>query len=200
LRDYLCAAAGEYFRKPVTGDQIVWCYSGVRPLFDDGASKAQETTREYVLRLEGDAATGALLNVFGGKITTYRHLAERALEKIESVLGAKGPAWTRGSSLPGGDFPVDGFETLLAVLQKDYPAVAPATVRRLARAYGTDAKAILADPGRLLGADLGTGEVDFLIRNEWARSTDDILWRRTKLGLRFSPEETLALQRYLEAC
>jgi glycerol-3-phosphate dehydrogenase len=197
-RAYLCAAASEYFRKPVTEDQIVWCYSGVRPLFDDGASKAQETTREYVLRLEGDAGTGALLNVFGGKITTYRHLSEKALEKIEAVLGARGPAWTKGSSLPGGNFPVDGFEALQAALQKEFPAIASATVRRLARAYGTEARAILAAPGQTLGADLGAGEVDFLVAREWARSADDILWRRTKLGLRFSPEETLALQHYLE--
>jgi glycerol-3-phosphate dehydrogenase len=197
-RRYLCAAASEYFRVPVTEDQIVWCYSGVRPLFDDGASKAQETTREYVLRLEGDAEAGALLNVFGGKITTYRHLAERALEKIETILGAKGPAWTKGSSLPGGNFPVDGFEALQAALQKEFPAIASTMVHRLAQAYGTEARAILAAPGRTLGADLGTGEVDFLVGKEWARSADDILWRRTKLGLRFSPEETLALQHYLE--
>jgi len=197
-RAYLCAAASEYFRVPVTDDQIVWCYSGVRPLFDDGASKAQETTREYVLRLEGDAGTGALLNVFGGKITAYRHLSEKALEKIETVLGARGPAWTKGSSLPGGDFPVDGFEALVAALRNAFPIVASAAVRRLARAYGTEAKSILADPGRMLGADLGTGEVDFLVEKEWARSADDILWRRGKLGLRFSPQEKLALQHYLE--
>jgi glycerol-3-phosphate dehydrogenase len=197
-RAYLCAAASEYFREAVTEDRIVWCYSGVRPLFDDGASKAQETTREYVLRLEGDAETGALLNVFGGKITTYRHLSERALEKIEAVLGAKGPAWTTGSSLPGGDFAVEGFEALVGALQNEYPVVAPATVRRLARAYGTEAKFLLANLGRVLGADLGTGEVDFLVEKEWARSADDILWRRSKLGLRFSQQEKLALQHYLE--
>ena len=103
-KDYLCAAASEYFRAPVTRDQIVWCYSGVRPLFDDGASKAQETTREYVLRLEGDAGTGALLNVFGGKITTYRHLAEGALAKIESVLGAARPGLDPRRRLAGRGF------------------------------------------------------------------------------------------------
>jgi glycerol-3-phosphate dehydrogenase len=197
-RTYLCAVASEYFRKAVTDDQIVWCYSGVRPLFDDGASKAQETTREYVLRLEGDAETGALLNVFGGKITTYRHLSERALEKIESVLGARGPAWTRGSTLPGGDFAVDGFEALVASLQSGAPGIAAATVRRLARAYGTEAQSILGNPGRVLGADLGTGEVDYLVEKEWAQSADDVLWRRSKLGLRFSQQEKLTLQHYLE--
>jgi glycerol-3-phosphate dehydrogenase len=197
-RTYLCAAASEYFRKAVTDDQIVWCYSGVRPLFDDGASKAQETTREYVLRLEGDAETGALLNVFGGKITTYRHLSEKALEKIESVLGARDPAWTKGSTLPGGDFAVDGFEALVALLQSGAPGIAAATVRRLARAYGTEAQSILANPGSVLGADLGTGEVDYLVEKEWVQSADDVLWRRSKLGLRFSPQEKLNLQHYLE--
>ena len=197
---YLCAAASEYFREPVTRDRIVWCYSGVRPLFDDGASKAQETTREYVLRLEGDAATGSLLNVFGGKITTYRHLAEGALGKIETVLGRRGPAWTRGAALPGGDFPIDGFETLVAPLQNLAPDIAPATIRRLARAYGTEARIILAqgDLGRLFGADLGAREVAFLREKEWVRSAEDILWRRSKLGLRFTAEETAALAAFLE--
>jgi glycerol-3-phosphate dehydrogenase len=197
---YLCAAASEYFRAPVTRDQIVWSYSGVRPLYDDGASKAQETTREYVLQMEGDAESGALLNVFGGKITTYRHLAERAMEKIEQVLGRREPAWTRGSTLPGGDFPQDGFEDLASSLGAHAPGIAPATIRRLARAYGTEAREILAggELGRLLGADLGEKEVSFLVEKEWARTADDILWRRSKLGLRFSKEEMAALTRYLE--
>ena len=199
-KEYLCAAASEYFRAPVTRDQIVWCYSGVRPLFDDGASKAQETTREYVLKLEGDAGTGALLNVFGGKITTYRHLAEGALAKIEQVLGVRGPAWTKGSTLPGGDFPIDGFDALVTSLRIRAMQIPPVTIRRLARAYGTEARTILADGelGPVLGADLGQREVDFLVEKEWARSADDILWRRSKLGLRFSPEEVAALTRYLE--
>jgi glycerol-3-phosphate dehydrogenase len=199
-KDYLCAAASEYFRLPVTRDQIVWCYSGVRPLFDDGASRAQETTREYVLKMEGSAEKGALLNVFGGKITTYRHLAENALAKIEQVLGKRGPAWTRGSTLPGGDFPPDGFEALVTSLRTRAIKIAPATIRRLARAYGTEARSILAegDLGPILGADLGQREVDFLVDKEWARSADDILWRRSKLGLHFSQEETAALSRYLE--
>ena len=199
--DYLCAAASEYFRNPVSRDQIVWRYSGVRALYDDGATKAQETTREYVLMLEGDAATGALLNAFGGKITTYRHMAEAALAKIESVLGRRGPAWTRGAALPGGDFSVDGFEDLLISLRALAPKIPAPTVRRLARAYGTEARAILAggDLGPIFGADLGRREVDFLVSREWARTAEDILWRRSKLGLRFSTEETADLARYLES-
>jgi glycerol-3-phosphate dehydrogenase len=198
--DYLCAAASEYFRVPVTREGIVWTYSGVRPLYDDGASKAQETTREYVLKLDGTTESGMILNIFGGKITTYRHLSERALEKIESVLGARGPAWTKGATLPGGDFPMDGFEALVAALQKRAPKIAPQTIRRLARAYGTEARAILEDGdlGRIFGADLGEREVAFLVEKEWAHSVADILWRRSKLGLRFSVAEEQALARYLE--
>jgi glycerol-3-phosphate dehydrogenase len=198
---YLCAAASEYFRVPVTQDRIVWTYSGVRPLYNDGASKAQETTREYVLQLEGDAESGALLNVFGGKITTYRHLAENAMHKIESVLGSRGPAWTRGAPLPGGDFPPDEFEALVTSLRTRAIKVAPATIRRLARAYGTEARTILAegDLGPLLGADLGEREAAFLVEKEWAHTAEDILWRRSKLGLRFSADETAALARYLES-
>ena len=198
--DYLCAAASEYFRAPVTRDQIVWRYSGVRSLYDDGATKAQETTREYVLMLEGDATQGALLNVFGGKITTYRHMAEAALQKIESVLGRRGPAWTRGATLPGGDFPLDGFEALLISLRALAPRVSVATIRRLARAYGTEARTILTggDLGPIIGADLGEREVVFLIEKEWARTAEDILWRRSKLGLRFSADETARLVSYLE--
>jgi glycerol-3-phosphate dehydrogenase len=197
---YLCSAASEYFRAPITEDQIVWSYSGVRPLYDDGAGKAQETTREYVLKLESDAGSGALLNVYGGKITTYRHLAEKAMEKIEQVLGRRGPAWTRGTTLPGGDFPQDGFADLVSSLAALAPGVAPATIRRLARAYGTEAREILdgGELGPLFGADLGEKEVAFLVRNEWARTADDILWRRSKLGLRFTKEETAALTRHLE--
>jgi len=198
--DYLCAAASEYFRAPVTRENIVWTYSGVRPLYDDGASRAQETTREYVLKLDGTVESGMILNVFGGKITTYRHLSERALTKIESVLGARGPAWTKGAKLPGGDFAVDGFETLVAALQRSAPKVAAPTVRRLARCYGTEAHAILKDGelGHLFGADLGEREVAFLVEKEWARSAADILWRRTKLGLRFSAAEERALADHLE--
>jgi len=198
---YLCAAASEYFRVPVRRENIVWTYSGVRPLYDDGASKAQETTREYVLALDGTAEEGVILNVFGGKITTYRHLSERALAKIESVLGARGPAWTKGAALPGGNFPLDGFEALVAALQKHAPKVAPSTIRRLARTYGTEAHAIVkgGELGRIFGADLGEREVAFLVEKEWARSAVDILWRRTKLGLRFSAAEERALADHLDA-
>jgi glycerol-3-phosphate dehydrogenase len=103
---YLCKAASEYFERGVTPDNVVWTYSGVRPLYDDGASKAQEATRDYVIKVDGTGQDGAIVNIFGGKITTYRRLAETVLEKIEEVLGARGVAWTAEATLPGGDFPV----------------------------------------------------------------------------------------------
>lgn len=200
---YLLAAANEYFAKQVTREDIVWTYSGVRPLFDDGASAAQEATRDYVLKLEGDAQTGALINVFGGKLTTSRRLAESVLEKVEAVLGGKGPAWTKKSTLPGGDFGVKSFEAELRRLGMDYPAMEAGLLRRLLRLYGTRARVILggaksqADLGTHFGAGLYGAEVEYLVAQEWARSAVDILWRRTKLGLRVNAEDVARLEDYL---
>ena len=199
------AAATEYFEKPVTWQDIVWTYSGVRPLFDDHASKAQEATRDYVLTLEGDAETGALVNVFGGKLTTHRRLSEEVLEKIEKVLGAKGKPWTRGSHLPGGDFPPTEFDSQVERLNELYPNLTDKMLRRLARQYGTRAQTLLGDTkrlaelGEMFGADLTAREVDYLVDNEWARSADDILWRRTKLGLRIGLGDKARLEAYLMA-
>jgi glycerol-3-phosphate dehydrogenase len=201
--DYLLAAASEYFANPIGRDQIVWSYSGVRPLYDDGASKAQEATRDYVLKLDGDAGEARLINVFGGKITTYRRLAESVLEKIEEALGARGPRWTAGAKLPGGDFPVTGFEALVGDISASRPGIAPQIIRRLARAYGTRARDILgdaredADLGRAFGAGLTEAEVRHLVASEWARTADDVIWRRSKLGLRLGPAEVVALEGYL---
>jgi glycerol-3-phosphate dehydrogenase len=197
------AAASEYFARAVTQDDIVWAYSGVRPLFDDGASAAQEATRDYVLRIEGDAQTGAVINVFGGKLTTSRRLAESVLEKIEGILGRKGPAWTKKSTLPGGDFGPLDFEAQVRRLGLDYPDLPPALLRRLMRLYGTKARALLgdarnpADLGEMFGADLSAREVDYLVAQEWARTAQDILWRRTKLGLRVAPGDVARLESHL---
>ena len=204
--DYLCASASEYFRNPVTRDQIVWTYSGVRPLYDDGASAAQEATRDYVLRTDGgDAANGAVLNIFGGKLTTFRRLSEEALERIEAVLGVRGKPWTKGSKLPGGDFPPTGFARLMLDLDAKYPGFPRALIARLARQYGTLTSAILdgaASPAEL-GEDFGGGlsarEVDYLMDREWALSAKDVLWRRTKVGLRVGAEETARLSAYMAA-
>ncbi len=201
--DYLCSAASEYFAKPVLPSDVVWTYSGVRPLFDDGASKAQEATRDYVLKVEGTASEGAVLNIFGGKITTYRRLSEHVLEKIEEVLGAKRGSWTRNATLPGGDFPAQGFNALVGEVRRQYPFLDSRRATRLARLYGTRALTFLGaakslpDMGPMFGPDLTGVEVDYLVRNEWAKTADDILWRRTKAGLGLSAEDQSKLAAYL---
>ncbi len=202
--DYLCSAASEYFNDPVRPEDIVWTYSAVRPLYDDGASKAQEATRDYVLKTD-ESAGAPLLNVFGGKLTTYRRLAEHALEKVGEAIGTKGSAWTAGSHLPGGDFPATGYDSQVQRLSAEFPFLAQPHARRLVRAYGTDAFEILrgatspSDLGQLFGGDLYGREVDWLIAREWAYSAEDILWRRSKQGLRLSKDQTHALEEYMAA-
>lgn len=200
---YLCNAASEYFKEPVRPEDIVWTYSAVRPLYDDGASKAQEATRDYVLKVEGEEGQAPLLNVFGGKLTTYRRLGEHALEKIGEAIGLKGTLWTAKSSLPGGDFPVRGYDAEVSKLKSLYPFLADQHARRLVRRYGTraarilgDAKAV-ADLGRCFGSDLYEAEVRYLMEQEWAYSAADILWRRSKKGLYLSKEEASALESYM---
>jgi glycerol-3-phosphate dehydrogenase len=200
---YLCAAASEYFREPVTESEIVWSYSGVRPLFDDHASAAQEATRDYVLRLDQPQGAAALLDVFGGKLTTHRRLSEEAVEKIDTVLGKHGKPWTKGAKLPGGDFAPTDFAGEVSRTAGRYPGLPVKLITRLVRLYGTktavllgDAK-IVADLGADFGAGLSAREVDYLVAHEWARTADDILWRRTKLGLR--DVDRTALAGYLAA-
>ncbi len=203
--DYLCNAASEYFAEPVTKDDIVWTYSAVRPLFDDGASSAQEATRDYVLKLENTSGEAPLLNVFGGKLTTYRRLAEHALEKVAEAIGDKGKPWTGKSSLPGGDFAATGYEAEVKKLNTKYSFLSERQARRLVRLYGTKANAILGDAtsmealGQHFGGDLYEREVEWLIRQEWARTSDDVLWRRTKQGLHFSSEQAIILDDYMKA-
>ncbi|MEN9894937.1 MAG: hypothetical protein RIR97_789 [Pseudomonadota bacterium] len=202
--DYLCSAASEYFAEPVRPEDIVWTYSGVRPLFDDGATKAQEATRDYVLKVEQDNSGAPLLNVFGGKLTTYRRLAESALDKIAECIGAKGSKWTAHSTLPGGEFPVTGYEAEVERLKIKYRFLKPAYAARLVRLYGTRADVLLqkigdeAGLGRHFGADLYEAEVRYLIAHEWAVSAEDILWRRTKLGLSLTEQEKAALGDFLQ--
>jgi glycerol-3-phosphate dehydrogenase len=195
---YLCASVSEYFRRPVMPDDIVWTYSGVRPLYDDGASAAKDATRDYVLKIDAEGAP--ILSVFGGKITTYRRLAEHALEKLAPFLDVLNkPSWTGAAALPGGAFAPEDLAEMAAARRARWPFLAPAHIDRLLRAYGVEADAIvgdalsLAELGPLYGADLTAREVNYLIENEWAQTADDILWRRTKLGLRFSPAQASAL-------
>lgn len=198
---YLCTAASAYFQRQIAPPDVVWSYSGIRPLYEAGAASAQEATRDYVLKVDGDTATGAMINVFGGKITTYRRLAESVLELVEKHLGHRKPAWTAGACLPGGDFPFGGFEALVGKLCAHAPAVSQATIRRLARNYGTKAFDILGTTGSLgpiIAADLGENEVRYLVKSEWARSSEDILWRRSKLGLRCTHQDLAALASFLD--
>ncbi|MDO6965059.1 glycerol-3-phosphate dehydrogenase [Rhizobium alvei] len=201
---YLCDAASEYFAEPVKPEDIVWTYSGVRPLFDDGASKAQEATRDYVLKVEAEEGQAPILNVFGGKLTTYRRLAESALEKIGEAIGVRGRPWTAGSHLPGGDFAAGGQESLVASLRARHPFLDPRHAERLIRCYGSDATALLsgatdvAGLGRHFGGTLYEVEVRWLIEREWALTAADILWRRTKQGLYLTSEDVAKLEDYLE--
>ena len=200
---YLCRAVSAYLRRPVDPEEIVWRYAGVRPLLDDGASRAQDATRDYVLELNAPAGVPPVLSVFGGKLTTYRRLAEAAMAKLARFFPGMGGDWTAAAALPGGDFPWDQLQTVQDDLRRHYPFLSEATVRRLVRCYGTLANDMLgdagvtADLGRCLGADLTEREVDWLVRTEWARSAEDILWRRTKLGLRVGATETAALAAHL---
>lgn len=200
--DYLLGFASEYFKDPVTREDIVWTYSGVRPLYDDGAKSATAATRDYVLSL--DCEGGApMLNVFGGKITTYRKLAEAALHKIATCVSVPGDAWTAGVPLPGGDFPVDGVADLQARLTEALPFLESAQVLRLVRAYGTDVFEMFEgvssaeDLGRVFGAGVTEREIDWVIGKEWVSCADDFLWRRSRQGLRFNKTETQALEAYI---
>ncbi|MFO1121686.1 MAG: glycerol-3-phosphate dehydrogenase [Hyphomicrobiales bacterium] len=192
--DYLLASVSEYFRRPVTRDRIRWAYSGIRPLYDDGASKAQEATRDYVLKLDQTDGGAPLLSVFGGKITTFRKLAEAALEKIQPFFPQMGKPWTAGASLPGGDFAYNEVERHVSELSRQYSFMTPRNVRRMFRAYGTDTEKIFdgarfsQNMGRSFGL-LTERELDWLVGKEWARGADDILWRRSKLGLHLSQAE-----------
>ena len=202
--DYLRAFASQYFRKPIEKDDIVWTYSGVRPLYDDGAKSATAATREYVLTVDKSTG-GPVLNVFGGKITTYRKLAEAALEKINEAMARDTKAWTKRVALPGGDFPVQHVDQQRTELQVALSFFDPKVTHRLFRQYGTEANGIFEGASALedCGADLGHGvtgrEVDWAIENEWVHTAEDFLWRRSKLGLHFTAEEAANLESYIAA-
>ncbi|WP_108815031.1 glycerol-3-phosphate dehydrogenase [Loktanella sp. Alg231-35] len=201
-QDYLCAFASEYFEKPVTRDDVVWTYSGVRPLYDDGAKSATAATRDYVLSLDDDGAP--LLNIFGGKITTYRKLAENALQKLTPLLGGAHP-WTEIAALPGGDFKVQDRDQLVADLAADYPFLSDRWALRMIKGFGTEAREILRgaktadDLGRDFGATLSEAEVKWLMSREFARTADDVVWRRSKLGLRLTADQIATLDAFMTA-
>jgi len=204
---YLCEAAKHYFQNPPKVEDVVWSYSGVRPLYDDGATAAQEATRDYVLKVDTGAAgdQAPLLNIFGGKITTYRKLAQSALAKLADYLPKTGNGWTDNTPMPGGDFPVGGVDDLSLKIQQRYPFIDAQWGFRLAGAYGTRAWGVLGDAqslddlGEAFGATLTEAEVVYLIKHEWARTADDILWRRTKLGLHMNADEKARLDEWVRA-
>jgi glycerol-3-phosphate dehydrogenase len=203
---YLCDSVSEYLAKPVIPEDVVWTYAGVRPLYDDGASEAKAATRDYVFEL--DTPGGApLLSIYGGKITTYRRLAEEALERLSPYLrSAKArEGWTAKSPLPGGDMDVSAIPPLSAELVRNYPFLNAAHANRLAHAYGTRAAKLLGraksmtDLGQSFGATLTESEVRYLMSSEWACTAEDIVWRRSKLGLRLSPAEIAAIDDWIAA-
>ncbi|MGH1350725.1 MAG: glycerol-3-phosphate dehydrogenase [Methyloligellaceae bacterium] len=202
--EYLCSAASEYFEEEVVPERVHWSYSGVRPLYDDGDANPQEVTRDFVLDVDGKKGEPVLLNIFGGKLTTYRYLAEKALEKLSPWISVSGPKWTHSKILPGGDMPMEGFDDFTSKLKEKYSLLESGLVERLARLYGTRVNRILSDVismkdmGKHFGADLYEREVEYLRKEEWARTADDILWRRTKLGLRFNNQEKSMLIEWLD--
>jgi glycerol-3-phosphate dehydrogenase len=204
--EYLCTSVSEYLAKPVKPADVVWTYAGVRPLYDDGASEAKAATREYVFEL--DTPGGApLLSIYGGKITTHRRLAEEALERLAPYLKdtkAK-EGWTAKAPLPGGDLDVSAIPALTAELQRKYSFIETAHASRLAHAYGTRASKVLgnaksaSDLGQSFGATLTEAEVRYLMSVEWALTADDVVWRRSKLGLRMTADQIAAVDQWIAA-
>ena len=186
---YLCELAGGYFRKPIEPSQVVWTYSGIRPLYDDGSANPSAVTRDYVLELDAPAGAAPSLTVFGGKITTFRKLAEDALARLLPAMGRAGTPWTQDAALPGGDIPGADFARFRAEAGLRFPFVPQAALDRLCRAYGTRVERVVdgakswTDMGRDFGAGLTEAELDYLRRAEWAKRGEDALWRRSKLGL-----------------
>jgi len=200
--DYLCRCVSRYFRKPVCAADVVWSYAGVRPLFDDGASDPSAVTRDYVLDLDAPPGQPPALSIFGGKITTFRRLAEHALAGLRPFFPHMGPAWTAKAKLPGGEFDHGDFAEFARSVRQRWPFIEGRAAMRLARAYGTRVERILgaarsmADLGRDFGCGLTQAELDYLARDEWARTADDALWRRSKLGLHLSKVQADAVATY----
>jgi glycerol-3-phosphate dehydrogenase len=199
---YLCEAANEYFAASIDLSDVVWSYSGVRSLQEDGSVSAQDATRDFALLRDARPGEPPLLSIVGGKITTYRLLAEQAIRKLPE-LRPRGRLWTHKTPLPGGDFPHDGLGQLTHDLAATMPLLGVETVDRMAKTYGALAQRILAgvvrreDLGVHFGADLYEREVAHLVRHEWAMTAEDILWRRTKLGLRLTDAESARLSEWL---
>lgn len=200
--EYLCEAVNRYFERKIAPADVVHSYSGVRPLYDDKEANLSEVTRDYVFDVKTEHGNTPLLSIYGGKITTYRRLAEHALEKLERFLPGLGPAWTDSATLPGGDLP-NGFDGLMTGLRSSHGFLPPELAARYGRQYGSlclrflEGAKSMADLGEEFGAGLYAAEAEYLIEQEWARGADDILWRRTKLGLLMPPEGRARLKDWI---
>ena len=201
--DYLCTAAGAFLKKPVDPAQAVWSFAGIRALCGDGEGDPSAVTREYRLVVDGGADEAPLLSVYGGKLTTYRRLAEKTLDLLRPWLPGLRPSWTAAVHLPGGGLGPRGLPGLLLELSRHYPKLPPDLLLSLAHRHGTLARRVIGeaqtehDLGRCFGAGLYASEVDYMLAHEWAREADDILWRRTKCGLRMGPAQREGLAEYL---
>ena len=199
---YLCEAVNEYFRQSISPDDVVWAFAGVRSLYDDGREKAQEISRDHVLEVDSGIRRAALVTLYGGKLTTYRRVAEEAVDKIASFF-TPSPAWTASAPLPGGDIGRQSFDAFVVETQARWPFLEGSHAERLAAAYGSRVGRLLGDARRYddlgprFGADLAAAEVCYLMRHEWAETPDDVLWRRTKLGLHFSPAQRQILAQFM---
>lgn len=207
--NYLCDVASRYFKKPVAPEDVVWSYAGIRPLYDDGADNPSATTRDYHLELDMREDTLPLLSIFGGKITTYRRLAEEAMEKLEPFLSFSLDDWTDYTPLPGGNLPEDitpakSLKHFKSEMRTHFAWLDGAVVDRLCNAYGNritrllDGASGLDDMGTHFGAGLYEREVRYLVTEEWARTAEDVLWRRSKLGLRLTPGQQSALDVWMK--
>jgi glycerol-3-phosphate dehydrogenase len=201
--EYLLETLGRWFKRPAQRADIVWTYSGVRPLFDDGSQNVSAMTRDYAFDLDAPDGAAPLLSIFGGKLTTYRRLAEHALDDLKRFFPQMSGAWTGDAPLPGGDLPGGDIEAYIGDFSARHPFVPLDTARRLVRAYGTRAEEVICDAksleelGRDFGAGLSEAEMRYLVQKEWAKSAEDVLWRRSKLGLRVTPEAEGTLRRCL---
>ena len=196
---YLCDATNEYFMRSISKKDIFWSYSGIRPLYDDQSDSASTVTRDYVLSLYGETNDAPFLSVYGGKITTSRKLAEHALEKLRPFYSTMSDAWTREAIFPGGDIPNTDFESFLTALQEEYPHIGRNVLKHLARSYGTCSEIIIKQNkslGQMFGPILSEEEVNYLVKHEFVTQADDILWRRTKLGLTLTKEESETFKKW----
>jgi len=202
--EYLCGAASRYSEKPITPGMVVWSYSGVRPLYDDGRENPSAVTREYHLMLDSGSWPGdaPLVSVFGGKITTYRRLAEQVMQKLAGRFPGK-RAWTHTEALPGGDLNGRSFRGLMLDFRRRFPRLPKVWLTRVLRRHGALTEEIIGEArverglGRNFGGGLYERELEYLVRNEWVREAEDALWRRTKCGLHMSAAEKTAVRDYL---